>query len=43
MKGEKHVYSASLKTKIEGAMANLVPDALKAKMHDDMAKPLSEK
>ena len=43
MKGEKHVYAASLKTKIEGAVANLVPDALKAKMHDDMAKPLSEK
>ncbi len=43
MKGEKHVYAASLKTKIEGAMANLTPDFVKAKMHDNMAKPLSEK
>lgn len=43
MKGDKHVYAASLKTKIEGAMANLTPDFVKAKMHDNMAKPLSEK
>ena len=43
MKGEKHVYAASLKTKIEGVMANLTPDFVKAKMHDDVAKPLSEK
>ena len=43
MKGEDHVYSASLSTKIEGALMGLVPDALQAKMHDDMAKPLSEK
>ncbi len=40
MKGDKHVYAASLKTKIEGAMMGLMPDALKAKMHDDMAKPV---
>ena len=43
MAGDSHVYSASLKTKIEGAISNLVPGALKGKMHDDMAKPLSEK
>ncbi len=43
MAGKDHVYAASLKTKLEGAMANLVPGAVKAKMHDDMAKPLSEK
>lgn len=41
--GKDHVYSAGLKTKIEGALANLVPGVLKGKMHDDMAKPLSEK
>jgi short-subunit dehydrogenase len=41
--GESHVYAASLKTKIEGAMMNLMPGELKGKMHDDMAKPLSEK
>lgn len=43
MNGDKHVYSASLKTKIEGAMANLTPDAVKASMHKKMAKPLNEK
>ena len=43
MAGTDHVYAASLKTKIEGAVANLVPGVLKGKMHDDMAKPHSEK
>lgn len=43
MKGDKHVYAASLKTKLEGAMSNFTPDALMAKMHDNMAKPLDEK
>ncbi len=41
--GDSHVYAASTKIKIEGAMMNLVPGELKGKMHDDMAKPLSEK
>ena len=39
MKGEKHVYAASLTTKLEGAVANFVPDSVKAAMHDKMAKP----
>lgn len=43
MKGEKHVYSASWKTKMEGATANLQPDALQAAMHNKQAKPLGEK
>ena len=43
MAGDEHVYSASLSTKLEGALMGLIPDALQAKMHDDMAKPLSEK
>ena len=43
MAGKDHVYSASLKTKIEGALANLTPGDLKGKMHDDMAKPHGEK
>ncbi len=43
MDGKDHVYAASLKTKLEGAFANLVPGVVKGKMHDDMAKPLSEK
>jgi short-subunit dehydrogenase len=43
MKGEKHVYAASLKTKIEGAVANFVPDSVKAAMHEKMAAPVGEK
>ena len=39
MKGEKHVYAASFKTKLEGAVANFVPDSVKAAMHEKMAKP----
>src|ERR1700710_1762155 len=39
MAGKDHVYAASLKTKIEGALMNLIPGAAKGKMHDDMAKP----
>jgi hypothetical protein len=39
IKGEKHVYAASFKTKMEGALANFVPDSVKASMHEKMAKP----
>ncbi len=42
MKDEKHVYAASLKTKVEGAIANFVPDSVKAAMHDKMSKPTDE-
>jgi short-subunit dehydrogenase len=41
--GDKHVYAASMKTKLEGATANLVPDAAKAAMHEKMAKPVDKK
>ncbi len=39
MNGDKHVYAADIKTKIEGAVANFVPDEVKASMHEKMAKP----
>jgi uncharacterized protein len=39
--GKDHVYAASLKTKMEGMLANAVPGAVKATMHEKMAKPLS--
>ena len=42
MAGDKHVYAASLKTKIEGAVANFVPDAVKAAMHEKMTKPVEK-
>jgi short-subunit dehydrogenase len=40
--GEDHVYAASLKTKIEGAVANLVPGSVKGAMHEKMAKPMNK-
>lgn len=41
--GKDHVYAASLKTKIEGKLANAVPGAVKGAMHEKMARPASEK
>jgi short-subunit dehydrogenase len=40
--GDSHVYAASLKTKIEGMLANVVPGAAKGAMHEKMAKPHAE-
>jgi short-subunit dehydrogenase len=42
MAGKDHVYSASAKTKLEGAMAGFTPAGVKASMHEDMAKPLDK-
>jgi uncharacterized protein len=41
--GKDHVYAASFKTKLEGALANVTPGSVKAAMHEKMAKPKSEK
>ena len=41
--GKDHVYSASMTTKMEGMMANVIPGALKGAMHEKMAKPTDEK
>jgi short-subunit dehydrogenase len=41
--GKNHVYAASFKTKLEGALANVIPGNIKAAMHDKMAQPNSEK
>jgi uncharacterized protein len=40
--GKDHVYAASLKTKMEGMLANVVPGAVKGAMHEKMAKPLEK-
>jgi short-subunit dehydrogenase len=37
--GKDHVYAASMKTKLEGMVANVVPGAVKGAMHEKMAKP----
>lgn len=42
MNGDKHVYAADFKTKFEGAVANLVPDAVKAGMHEKQARPVEQ-
>ncbi len=39
MDGDEQVYSASLKTKIQGTLAGLAPEALVAKMHEKMTEP----
>jgi short-subunit dehydrogenase len=41
--GKDHVYAASLKTKMEGMVANAIPGAVKGAMHEKMAKPMNEK
>ena len=40
--GEDHVYAASAKTKMEGMLANAIPGAAKAAMHEKMAKPIDK-
>ncbi len=37
--GKDHVYAASMKTKIEGMMANAIPGTVKGAIHEKMAKP----
>jgi uncharacterized protein len=39
MKGERRVVAASLSTKLQEGVGKVVPDALKAKMHRNMAEP----
>jgi len=41
--GKDHVYSASLKTKIEGKLANAIPGAAKGAIHEREARPLEQK
>ncbi|HLI76263.1 MAG TPA: SDR family NAD(P)-dependent oxidoreductase [Acidobacteriaceae bacterium] len=42
MDGEDHVYSASWKTKLEGAIMGVVPDSLVGKMHESMTEPANK-
>ena len=37
--GKDHVYAASMTTKVEGMLANVVPGSVKGAMHEKMAKP----
>ena len=42
MKGDEHIYAASIGTKIQGALAGLAPDGLVAKLHEKMSEPASK-
>jgi short-subunit dehydrogenase len=37
--GDEHVYAASLKTKIEGAIMGIVPEGIQSAMHKSMLEP----
>jgi short-subunit dehydrogenase len=37
--GKDHIYAASMTTKVEGMLANVVPGSVKGAMHEKMAKP----
>jgi short-subunit dehydrogenase len=39
LSGKDHVYSASMKTKVEGMLANVTPGKVKGAMHEKMARP----
>ncbi len=41
--GAEHVYSSSLKTKLEGAIMGVVPEALQSAMHKSMMEPADKK
>jgi short-subunit dehydrogenase len=43
MDGKDHVYAASMKTKIQGMVANAVPGSVKGAMHEKAARPLTDK
>jgi len=37
--GDDHVYAASTKVKVEGALANVIPGKVKGALHEKMSKP----
>jgi short-subunit dehydrogenase len=43
MADKDHVYAASVKTKVEGMLANVIPGSVKGAMHEKMAKPINQK
>lgn len=42
MAGDDHVYAASLMTKVQGTLMDLVPESVQAKLHDKSAQPLEK-
>ena len=39
LSGKDHVYAASVKTKVEGMLANVTPGNVKGAMHEKMTRP----
>jgi uncharacterized protein len=42
MAGEDHVFSSSMKTKVQGELGKFMPESVKAKMHEKQAEPKSK-
>jgi short-subunit dehydrogenase len=42
MAGKNHVFSASMKTKIQGELGKFIPESVKAEQHRKMAEPKSK-
>ena len=40
--GEEHVYAASFKTKVEGALMGIVPESVQSAMHKSMMEPANK-
>lgn len=43
LRSKDHVYATSMKTKIEGMAANVIPGVAKGAMHEKQARPKPEK
>jgi uncharacterized protein len=43
MDSKDHVFSESVKTKLEGAMSKVIPDSVSAEMHRKQAAPKEKK
>jgi uncharacterized protein len=42
MAGEDHVFSSSIKTKLQGELGKFMPESVKAKLHEKQAEPKSK-
>lgn len=42
MAGEDHIFSSSMKTKVQGEVGKFMPESVKAKLHEKQAEPKSK-
>jgi NAD(P)-dependent dehydrogenase (short-subunit alcohol dehydrogenase family) len=43
MEGRDHVFSSSLRTRLQGELGKFVPESFKARMHEKKAEPQSDR